>query len=135
METDILVTHTPPKYHLDLSTASALGDKYLLEEIWRVRPSLHVFAHIHAGSGEEVIYWDEAQKAYERAMARRGGLIEEAFGIFALLDGLQLLWYGLQGILWSRVWGGTGHGSLMVNAALMNDQSGRLDRPVRTLSF
>ncbi|KAK3950117.1 Metallo-dependent phosphatase-like protein [Pseudoneurospora amorphoporcata] len=66
LETDILITHTPPRHHLDLD----LGCAGLLSEIWRVKPKLHVFGHIHWGAGSEAVYYDECQRAYESLMAR-----------------------------------------------------------------
>lgn len=41
-DVDILITHSPPKHHLDLG---GLGDSFLLQELWRIRPKLHVFGH------------------------------------------------------------------------------------------
>lgn len=51
---DILVTHTPPHGILDLPTSGNvhLGCPYLLQELNRVRPRLHVFGHVHASHGE-----------------------------------------------------------------------------------
>lgn len=42
-ETDVVVTHCPPKYHLDLPGVKAMGDEDLLREIRRVKPAVHVF--------------------------------------------------------------------------------------------
>lgn len=69
LETDILITHTPPRHHLDLE----LGCAGLLSEIWRIKPKLHVFGHIHWGAGREAVYYDECQRAYESLMARGAG--------------------------------------------------------------
>ncbi|EAA33173.1 Metallo-dependent phosphatase [Neurospora crassa] len=66
VETDILITHTPPRHHLDLG----LGCAGLLAELWRVKPKLHVFGHVHWGAGREAVYYDECQRAYESLMAR-----------------------------------------------------------------
>lgn len=55
-DTDILITHGPPKGHLD---AGHLGCKHLLEEIWRKKPKLHVFGHVHDGYGKEWIQFDK----------------------------------------------------------------------------
>lgn len=75
VDTDILLTHGPPKYHLDLSTM--LGCRFLLEEIWKVRPALHVFGHIHAGYGMEVVCWNEAQRVYEKVCGgKKWGLVK-----------------------------------------------------------
>ncbi|KAI1379358.1 hypothetical protein F4677DRAFT_329139 [Hypoxylon crocopeplum] len=69
--TDILVTHGPPRAHLDLTT---LGCQHLLRELWRVRPSLHVFGHVHEDYGHEWVQFDTLQDAYERAILARGGI-------------------------------------------------------------
>ncbi|KAI1129182.1 Metallo-dependent phosphatase [Nemania abortiva] len=68
-DTDILVTHGPPRAHLDLTT---LGCKYLLRELWRVHPALHVFGHVHEGYGHERVQFDSFQAAYERVILTGG---------------------------------------------------------------
>ncbi|KAI1155148.1 Metallo-dependent phosphatase [Nemania diffusa] len=68
-DTDILVTHGPPRAHLDLTT---LGCDHLLRELWRVHPALHVFGHIHEGYGHERIQFDSFQAAYERVILTGG---------------------------------------------------------------
>ncbi|KAI6083114.1 Metallo-dependent phosphatase [Hypoxylon rubiginosum] len=70
-DTDILVTHGPPRAHLDLTT---LGCVYLLRELWRVHPALHVFGHVHEGYGHEWIQFDILQDAYERTISAGGGI-------------------------------------------------------------
>ncbi|KAH8802806.1 Metallo-dependent phosphatase-like protein [Xylogone sp. PMI_703] len=117
-DTDVLITHGPPRYHLDLG----IGCASLLEEIWRVRPRLHVFGHVHSGHGQQSVFWDEGQRAYERLMARKkGGLIWDFFPSTAWLDALKVIWYGFKGILWQRLMVGPsgGNGGVMVNAALV----------------
>lgn len=68
---DILITHGPPKGHLD---ADNFGCQYLLDELWRIQPLLHVFGHIHAGHGIEWVRFDQLQRAYERTVNEGGGL-------------------------------------------------------------
>ncbi len=51
-ETDILVTHGPPKGILDLSyneydNLEYCGDKSLLNKVYEVCPKYHIFGHIH----------------------------------------------------------------------------------------
>ena len=59
LNTDIVITHTPPKYHCDESKhVKALGCKALRETLWRVRPSLAICGHVHEGRGAERILWD-----------------------------------------------------------------------------
>ncbi|KAI0537948.1 Metallo-dependent phosphatase [Xylaria digitata] len=69
-DTDILITHGPPRAHLDLTT---LGCPHLLRELWRVHPTLHVFGHVHEGYGHEWAGFDSFQAAYERTILEGGG--------------------------------------------------------------
>jgi predicted phosphohydrolase len=54
-DTDILLTHGPPKHHLDLGR---LGCSFLLQELHTKTPLLQVFGHIHAGYGCRMAIWD-----------------------------------------------------------------------------
>ncbi|KAJ5477231.1 hypothetical protein N7539_007375 [Penicillium diatomitis] len=65
---DVLITHGPPLAHLDLQW----GCPYLLQTLWRVRPKLHVFGHIHEGSGTDALSFNRLQKAYERTIVSKG---------------------------------------------------------------
>jgi Icc-related predicted phosphoesterase len=48
--TDILITHTPPRGHGDLTSAGdRVGSVALVAAIGRARPPLAVFGHIHEG--------------------------------------------------------------------------------------
>ncbi|TKA63928.1 hypothetical protein B0A55_10306 [Friedmanniomyces simplex] len=133
-DTEVLITHSPPKYHLDLPTA--LGCEYLLSEVWRIRPAVHVFGHVHAGKsdmlgwlkgGREVVRWDEGQKCLERALARQDGLVKGLLDPRAWVDVVMMLGHGAMGVLWDRVWGGgQSRATLMVNASLMYNNTGEL---------
>jgi predicted phosphohydrolase len=70
-DTDILVTHSPPRCHLDLGE----GDDDLLREIWRVRPKLHCWGHMHAGHGRDVLIYDRFQYLYERVCRGQAGVL------------------------------------------------------------
>lgn len=70
-DTDILITHGPPRGHLDLLT---LGCVHLIRELWRVRPRLHVFGHVHEGAGTEWLHFDALQDSYERVAVFGGGI-------------------------------------------------------------
>lgn len=50
---DILITHGPPFAILDhgLPSEPREGCPYLFEEVFRARPRVHLFGHIHAGYG------------------------------------------------------------------------------------
>ena len=67
LETDILITHMSPRFHLDID---GWGDEGLLKELWRTRPALHVFGHFHAGYGSDLLTYDSFESSY--AGVRRG---------------------------------------------------------------
>ncbi|TFK24923.1 metallophosphoesterase domain-containing protein 1 [Coprinopsis marcescibilis] len=100
--TDILITHGPPFGHLDLDR---MGCYPLLAVLWRIRPALHAFGHIHAARGVEAVRWDKVSAAYEDVCAGRVGW-----------SGLvRLGWWVVVGWVWrSPVGGGV---TVMVNAA------------------
>lgn len=136
-ETDILITHTPPKYHLDLP--AALGCEHLSAEVARVKPLLHVFGHVHAArsdfegrwatGGRERVVWAEGQRALEKGLRRQArGVVFDFFNLALWWDLGCVVYYGVGAVLWERVWGGaSGEAStLMVNAAMMYEGSGRL---------
>ncbi|KAI0783709.1 Metallo-dependent phosphatase-like protein [Abortiporus biennis] len=68
-DTDILITHGPAAYHLDLKN----GCPALLDTLWTVRPRVHVFGHIHAGRGVETVPWNDPQLRYEKILSGLGG--------------------------------------------------------------
>lgn len=138
LETDILVTHTPPQAHLDLSPIYSIGCPNLLAEAWRVRPLLHVFGHVHESAGREPVFWDEAQRAWERLCASRrpraqysrlaslAGILRDLVDVPGMVDAVRVVVYGILGVIWSRIWGGDNQGSWMVNAACMYRNTGQL---------
>ncbi|KAI4127021.1 MAG: hypothetical protein LQ338_003434 [Usnochroma carphineum] len=122
---DVLITHTPPRHHLDLP--HGMGCEFLLKEVWKVRPRVHVFGHVHAAYGRESVFWDQGQAAYERICARgHAGLFRDFFDPFAWLDAARVVWFGAKGVLWTQVWGGTRTGTLMINASLTYRSTGKL---------
>ncbi|OAQ73058.1 metallophosphoesterase domain-containing protein [Pochonia chlamydosporia 170] len=68
---DILVTHCPPRAHLDILS---VGCNYLLKELWRARPRLHVFGHCHDGHGTQQLPFDDFQNNYEQIVINNGGI-------------------------------------------------------------
>jgi len=59
LDTDIVITHTPPKYHCDeRKDRRAAGCGALREVLWRVRPRMAICGHVHEGRGVERIRWD-----------------------------------------------------------------------------
>lgn len=116
-DTDVLINHTPPQCHLD----NALGCPGLLKEVWRVKPRLHVFGHVHTGHGRQAVWWDEGQVVYERVMSQQGGLVSDFFAVKQWVDVLRVIWYCVRGILWQKLMvRRTGNsGGLMINAAMV----------------
>lgn len=54
VDTDVLITHGPPKHILDLAVGEHAGSIALRTEVqWRIKPKLHVFGHIHEGYGTQ----------------------------------------------------------------------------------
>ncbi len=133
VDTDILITHTPPKFHLDLP--GALGCEWLLRESYRVKPRLHVFGHVHAGRGKEVVWWDETQIAYERARGRHKGPLRDSLNLFLWIDLARVLLYGISGVLWNRIWGGEARGGVLVNSSLMYNNTGKLGHPAQVVEI
>lgn len=66
--TDLVVTHGPPKGHLD---DGGKGCGVLLAELWRARPKAVVCGHIHAGRGQKLLRFDLAQACYENVVLKR----------------------------------------------------------------
>ncbi|KAI1498721.1 calcineurin-like phosphoesterase [Biscogniauxia marginata] len=134
IDTDILITHTPPRHHLDLS----LGCPTLLREVWRKKPKVHVFGHVHWGRGTQPVFWDECQKSYERVMSRaRRGPVYDMIPSASWIDAWKVLYHGILGILWQWFWlGGVSDGSIMINAAMQHGTSGKLtNKPPITIEI
>jgi predicted phosphodiesterase len=98
-DTDILLTHGPPKYYLDLDH---LGCAFLLEEVQGTQPLLHVFGHVHAGYGRRMVIWDAFERAYKRTLGSGGSWLELSRMVMSLV---------------SRIRDGTQRGTVIVNAA------------------
>ncbi|KAH6687363.1 metallophosphoesterase domain-containing protein [Plectosphaerella plurivora] len=104
---DIPITHGPPRGHCDLFN---MGCDSLLKELWRVRPRLHVFGHIHEGAGTETAGFDGLQAAFERTVMARGGVWNLAAAV----------WHFFGAVL-KRIFWGKGLGQcVLVNAAMVS---------------
>ncbi|KAG6029799.1 hypothetical protein E4U41_000277 [Claviceps citrina] len=58
-DTDIVVTHTPPRNHGDATGEQRpRGCEALRRALWRVRPRLAVCGYIHDGRGVRRVVWD-----------------------------------------------------------------------------
>ncbi|OIW24736.1 phosphoesterase [Coniochaeta ligniaria NRRL 30616] len=88
---DIVVTHGPPKLHLDSRDFHRAGCAYLAEHIARIRPLLVVFGHIRASYGREDVVLDAAQRAYEEVMIGWSGW-ETVAWMAALVLWARLKW-------------------------------------------
>jgi Icc-related predicted phosphoesterase len=52
-ETDVLITHGPPRGQRDRSLLSGpVGCRDLMETVERIKPVLHIFGHIHEAAGQ-----------------------------------------------------------------------------------
>lgn len=59
LDADIVLTHTPPKYHCDESKGrGATGCESLRRALSQVRPRLAICGHVHEGRGAERVRWD-----------------------------------------------------------------------------
>lgn len=133
-ETDVLVTHSPPRHHLDLP--GGLGCKFLLRETWKVRPQVHIFGHVHAGYGREYVFWDRCQEAFERLCTHDDlKLLRNLISPHLWVNIAMLLWHGLLGILWGRVWGGDARGGVMINASLTYRSTGKIGNSPQLLDI
>jgi predicted phosphohydrolase len=90
VNTDILLTHGPPKGHLDVYETSK-GCKWLTYELWQKKPRLVVFGHIHAGRGVEHIDWDYVQSIYDEVVVGDAKLLSVILMAFVFLIGK--IWY------------------------------------------
>ncbi|KAF3800647.1 putative rhamnogalacturonate lyase C [Colletotrichum gloeosporioides] len=117
--TDVLVTHAPPKGHMD-DPQGNWGCEMLLRELWRVRPRLHVFGHVHCGHGVEAIGFDEVQGAWEDVVldVSKGGR-----GITAFARMMR----ACIGVWWRGGRRGRGE-TVLVNAAVVGGIGDRLVR-------
>lgn len=58
-DVDIVISHTPPRGHRDQALKDfRVGCDSLLQTLYRVRPMLSVFGHIHSGRGVDRVSWD-----------------------------------------------------------------------------
>ncbi|KAF2745513.1 Metallo-dependent phosphatase [Sporormia fimetaria CBS 119925] len=133
-DTDILITHTPAKYHRDLALPYGMGCEHLAAEVKRVKPALHIFGHVHWGAGQEVVWWDRCHEAFVDGMQITswfGGLFNPRlwWGI------VQVTYRGLRELIWDRVWGGHSPHTRLVNAAQMYGNTGRLGNRIQVVDI
>ncbi|KAF2792714.1 Metallo-dependent phosphatase [Melanomma pulvis-pyrius CBS 109.77] len=137
-DTEILITHSPPLYYRDIGWGfSHTGSGGLRNELWRVRPKLHVFGHIHNCGGITVLRWDAGQMAYERA-CQRGSLggFNQLFSFAAWRDLLVVIVFAV----WVLIkvlcgWDKGARKTVLVNAALIFNSEGKLDSPIQVIDI
>ncbi|KIX02840.1 uncharacterized protein Z518_08783 [Rhinocladiella mackenziei CBS 650.93] len=136
-DVDVLVTHNPPKWHLDVPQSGGMGDEYELREVWRVRPTLHAFGHVHTGYGTDVVWWDDSQRSFEEFLeaaynkpaetpASHRLPLTELMDVPLWVRGFKSLIADVRGLLWTRLWGGARQGGYMVNGALTYQTTNKL---------
>lgn len=142
---DVLVTHNPPKWHLDIPENGGLGDEHELKECWRIKPTLHVCGHIHSGHGKEYLWWDEAQRQMEdfRRAAWRSypelqsrsiaAWLNEVLSVRLWMMAVKVVWLDCKGLIWTWFWGASRNGSIFVNAALTYQTTEELLNPPQTV--
>lgn len=134
-DTDILITHTPPKYHNDLPLPDGMGCEHLLKEVKRIKPALHVFGHIHWGAGQSVVWWDGCHDAYINGMETRSKYTHGLLSPRLWFNVIRVGYRGVRELIWDKVWGGQGPGTIMVNAAQMHGNTGKLGNPVQVVDI
>lgn len=61
LDTDIIVTHTPPRSHCDQKPdAQSVGCDALYQAMSRIRPPLAICGHVHEGRGYDRVRWRAA---------------------------------------------------------------------------
>ncbi|KAF2644758.1 metallophosphoesterase domain-containing protein 2 [Massarina eburnea CBS 473.64] len=134
-DTDILITHTPSKFHRDLPLPSGMGCEHLAAEVKRVKPALHVFGHVHWGAGKEIVWWDGCHEAYETGMKIQTGWTRGLLNPWLWMCVVRVVYRGVRGLIWDRVWGGQGERTTLVNAAQMHGNTGKLGNSVQVVDI
>lgn len=68
-DTDILITHGPPYGIMDKTVRGEhVGSKELLKAVMHVKPSFHVFGHVHEGYGKEIITYSYGKLIGQKEM-------------------------------------------------------------------
>ena len=113
--TDLLLTHGPPRGHLD---SPWQGCPQLLAEICRVRPKLVVFGHIHGARGCEEMGYSVVETMYNGVIAGRKGLgAVMVMAIFVAFEALVKC-LGLSRLFLDQ-WKKTRVATRLVNAAMV----------------
>ena len=105
--TDILLTHGPPRGYLD--GPKKAGCASLAQEVMQARPQLVVCGHIHVGYGKQEVVYDGVEKAFEDIMQHRG-----SWGALCKMAGKVLLGYSVP-----TIWRKKEKSTTFVNAAVV----------------
>ncbi|KAG9379309.1 Metallophosphoesterase domain-containing protein 2 [Pyrenophora tritici-repentis] len=132
---DILITHTPPKFQLDLPLPKGLGCEHLLAEVTRVKPKLHVFGHVHWGAGQTVVWWDKAHEAYVQGSSIQSRWTRGLLNPRLWWNVVRVAYRGIRALLWDRVWGGQSPNTIMVNAAQTHGNTGKLGNAIQVVDI
>jgi len=119
VDTEILVSHGPPRGHLDRYVIDR-GCGWLLQTLGRVRPKLVVFGHIHDGHGREDVAYDHFQRLYDGVCSGEKGWL--AVIAMAAVWTWEKVWYGIT----RRQKKGVG---VLLNAAVVGGKGNCFDRP------
>ncbi|KUJ16395.1 uncharacterized protein LY89DRAFT_719120 [Mollisia scopiformis] len=120
-EVDVIMTHGPARYRLDLSSGSeSLGCPHLFRAMRRIRPKLHVFGHVHNAYGAEIVRWEDNKHLPEddhvddgiQAKTKTEGFVEDGvkrIGISARATGAETVFVnaalmGRDGVLENVPW-------------------------------
>jgi hypothetical protein len=124
--TDIVVTHGPPRLHLDAAGTRHSGCAFLAEALALVRPRLVVFGHIHAGRGREDAVLHRVRQVHDDVANHWRGW--GAAGEMALL----VAWAWLQCVFGKRIWGRV---TTFVNAAVVGGRKNKIKYEARVVEI
>lgn len=113
-----------------------------------MKPLLHVFGHVHAGRtdfegrlrhGRERVIWDRAQRALQSGLDRKArGLLLDLCNLGLWCDLGKLAGWACSAMLRERLWGreeDKSRSTLMINAALMYEGTGRMGNKVQVVEI
>ena len=120
---------------MDLPLPDGMGCEYLLAEVRRVKPTLHVFGHVHWGAGRTVVRWGGCHDAFVNGMEVRSKWSHGLLNPRLWLNLVRIGYRGVRELIWDKVWGGQGPTTIMVNAAQMHGNTGKLGNPVQVVTI
>lgn len=88
--------------------------------------------------GRERVVWDAGEEALRSALGRRArGCVWDLWNLCLWWDLGRVVFYCGRSVLWERVWGGRmlENSTVMVNAAMMFEGSGRLANGVQVVDI